>query len=110
MLKTLILITPILAISLSGCISDPLVGKGPIKLSPNTQAGFEEYQKEFKPGHFAVAVDGGAYSYNYCRGRCTKSSKMHSIHRCEQYSDGVPCKIYGAKGKVVWERDAGANS
>lgn len=111
MFKNLAIIIPVVALSLSACLPrDPLVGTGPIELSRNTQNGFEKYQSEFKPGHFAVAVDGRAYSYNYCSGTCKKSSKMRSIYRCEQRSGGTPCKIYGAKGEVVWETDPEANS
>ena len=107
MLKSLTTILPIVALSLSACLpKDPSVGSGPIELSRNAQEGFEAYKKERSPGHFAVAVDGSTYAYNYCSaGRCYAGSKPAALHRCEQRSRGTPCKIYGSKGQVVWDRN-----
>jgi len=104
--------TPIVALSLSACmIKDPSVGTGPIELSSRVQQGFDAYQKERSPGHFAVSIDGQEAAYNYCPdGRCYAGSKPAAIYRCEERSDGVPCKIYGAKGAVVWDREAGSGS
>ncbi len=104
MRKILAMITPVLALSLSACLpQDPSVGTGPIELSRRVQLGFEAYQKERAPGHFAVSVDGQEAAYNYCPdGRCLAGSKPEAIHRCEKRSGGTPCKIYGAKGEIVW--------
>ncbi len=89
----------------AGCLPpDPTVGRGAITLSPGVQQGFEQYQNERSPGHFAVSADGRYAHYNYCPdGRCLRGSKTQAIHACEKGSKGSPCKIYGAHGKVVWE-------
>ena len=110
MLRTVAFIIPVIFLSLSACLPrDPSVGVGPIELNQRVQRGFENYQKERSPGHFAVAVDGNYYAYNYCSaGRCIAGSKPSAIHRCEERSNGVPCKIYGAKGEVVWDKTAQA--
>lgn len=112
MLKTLAIVAPVIALSVSACLPrDPSVGTGPIELSRNVQRGFEAYKAERAPGHFAVAVDGSTYAYNYCsEGRCLKGSKASSIYRCEQRSNGKPCKIYGSKGQVVWEVNPATDS
>ena len=106
MLKGFTMALAISSLSLGACVQDPSVGTGPIELSPRVQAGFEAYQKERSPGHFAVSIDGQDAAYNYCPdGRCIRGSKMDAIHRCEK-SSGRTCKIYGANGKVVWDYDA----
>ncbi len=107
MLRKVAIATSIATLSLGACVlNDPLVGSGPIELSRVVQRGFERYQDERSPGHFAVSADGSTYSYSYCsEGRCLKSSKNHSIYRCEQRSQGTPCKIYGVHGKIVWRAD-----
>ena len=112
MLKQMAALTSIAMFTLSACvINDPLVGSGPLELSRGVQRGFERYQNERSPGHFAVSLDGRTYSYNYCPdGRCLQSSKNRSIYRCEQRSEGVPCKIYGAHGNVVWRAEDDADS
>ncbi|MGI9493596.1 MAG: hypothetical protein ACR2QF_14460 [Geminicoccaceae bacterium] len=111
MLARLAVTAVMIALSLSACVRDPSVGTGPIELSPRVQAGFEAYQKERAPGHFAVSIDGEEAAYNYCPdGRCVRGSKTEAIHRCEKRSGGMTCKIYGANGEVVRARDADAGS
>ena len=104
MLKSIIVITPLLGLGLTGCLGqDPLVGKGAVNLSPGVQAGFEQYRNERTPGHFAVSADGRYAHYNYCpEGRCLRGSKNDVIYACEERSKGSPCKIYAAYGEVVW--------
>ncbi|MEM8951774.1 MAG: hypothetical protein AAGA21_14570 [Pseudomonadota bacterium] len=89
----------------SGCLGpDPLVGKGAVNLSPVVQKGFEQYQQERSPGHFAVSADGRYAQYNYCPdGRCLRGLKNSVIHSCEKRSKGSPCKIYAAYGEIVWQ-------
>ncbi len=96
------------SVSLSAyLIQDPLVGTGPIELSPGVQQGFEQDQKERAPGHFAVSTDGSYASYNYCPdGRYFRGLKPDAIHYCEKGSSSVPCKIYGAHGEAVWNTEA----
>ena len=103
MMKTAI-VTLALGTLVSGCLGpDPLVGKGAINLSPGVQSVFEQYKEKRSPGHFAVSANGRWAHYNYCPdGRCYRGSKNSVIYRCEQGSNGSPCKIYAAYGEVVW--------
>jgi hypothetical protein len=93
---------------LVGCntVVDPSVGQGPIALSAQTQEAFADYQARQTPRYFAVSTDGEAYYYSYCdAGRCLRQAKTKVIDQCERYSNGVPCKIYGSQGAVVWAHD-----
>ena len=84
-------------------IMDPTIGKGPISLSADAEAAFADYQARQKPRYFAVSADGSAYFYSYCDvSRCLRQAKTKVIEKCESFSNGVPCKIYGSQGKVVW--------
>ena len=91
--------------ALVGCsgVIDPTVGQGPITLSAYAEEGFAEYQARVTPRYFAVSEDGQAYYYSYCDvGRCLKQVKTQVIRKCELHSEGVPCKIYGSHGRIVW--------
>jgi uncharacterized protein RhaS with RHS repeats len=93
---------------LAGCADmiDSSVGKGPITLSADAEQAFAEYQAKRTPRYFAVSADGEAYYYSYCdSGRCLRQVKTKVIERCESFSDGVPCKIYGSQGNIVWTTD-----
>jgi hypothetical protein len=93
------------SVVLAGCgtVIDPSVGQGPIALSAQTQKAFAEYKARQTPRYFAVSTDGEAYYYSYCdAGRCLRQAKTKVIEQCERYSAGVPCKIYGSQGAVVW--------
>ncbi|MGI9421021.1 MAG: hypothetical protein ACR2RA_24615 [Geminicoccaceae bacterium] len=90
---------------LSGCagLTDPSVGQGPIALSAEAEQAFADYQAKAKPRYFAVSADGSAFYYSFCDvERCLRQVKTKVIQKCETYSNGVPCKIYGSHGKVVW--------
>lgn len=90
---------------LVGCggVIDPAVGQGPITLSSDVEKGFAEYQARNAPRFFAVSTNGNAFYYSFCDvGRCLKQVKTQVIRKCESYSGGVPCKIYGSRGEVVW--------
>ncbi len=94
--------------TLLGCntVIDPSVGQGPIALSTQTQKAFTEYKAQQKPRYFAVSTDGEAYYYSYCdSSRCLRQAKTKVIDQCERYSNGVPCKIYGSQGAIVWARN-----
>lgn len=112
MFKSFAVMAPIAALMLTACLpKDPSIGTGPIELSRRVQQGFTAYQKERSPGHFAISIDGKEAAYNYCPdGRCYAGSKPAAIHRCEERSDGIPCKIYGAKGVVVWDDETEGSS
>ncbi len=92
----------------SGCLPpDPNVGKGPITLSPQTQANFEAYKATRGPGFFVVTEDGKGSFYNYCSsGRCYRTSSNEVIYRCEKEAGGRDCKVYASKGNVVWQTEA----
>lgn len=107
-----VIVTTIMGVAVSGCLpSDPTVGKGRITLSPQVQAGLEQYHDERSPGHFAVSADGRYARYNYCpEGRCYRGSKNAIIHACEKNSQGSPCKIYAAYGQVVWQNPDGQDT
>ena len=84
-------------------INDPTIGRGPISLSADVEAAFADYQARQKPRYFAVSADGSAYYYSYCDvSRCLRQVKTKVIEQCESFSNGIPCKIYGSQGKVVW--------
>ena len=100
-----IISTIALSLSLIACaqVMDPTIGKGPISLSSDVEAAFAEYQARQKPRYFAVSADGSAYYYSYCDvSRCLRQVKTKVIEKCESFSNGSPCKIYGSQGKVVW--------
>jgi len=92
----------------AGCSNiDPSVGTGPITLGPASEKAFTDYQAKPFPRYFALSEDGSAFFYSYCSGnQCLRSAKTQVIHQCETYSDGIPCKIYASKGKVVWAVDS----
>ena len=103
------LIVALVSVALFGCntVIDPSVGRGPIALSAQTQKAFAEYQARRTPRYFAVSADGKAYYYSYCdAGRCIRQAKTKVIDQCEHYSNGIPCKIYGSQGAVVWADDS----
>lgn len=97
-------------VTLAGCaaaITDPSVGRGPIALSADAEKAFVDYQAKQTPRYFAVSTDGQAYYYSYCNvGRCTRQVKTSVIRKCESFSNGVPCKIYGSHGSVVWDQES----
>ncbi len=91
--------------TLAGCtgIIDQSVGQGPISLSEDAEKAFAAYQSKQTPRYFAVSSDGQAYYYSYCDvGRCRRQAKTKVIEQCESFSNGLPCKIYGSQGAVVW--------
>lgn len=90
---------------LAGCaeFADPTVGEGPITLSSRAEQAFADYQAKPKPRYFAVSEDGSAFFYSYCDvERCLRQVKSKVVDKCESYSNGVPCKIYGSHGQIVW--------
>lgn len=92
-------------LALGGCadFADPTIGKGPVKLSDGATKAFTDYQARQVPRFFAVSTDGKAFFYSFCdAGRCIRQAKTQVIDKCETFSNGVPCKIYASRGKVVW--------
>jgi hypothetical protein len=95
------------AATIAGCaIRDPSVGTGPITLSADAERAFDQYRAKETPRYFAVSEDGLAYYYSYCdAGRCLRQPKTQVVRKCESYSEGVPCRIYGSQGNIVWAKD-----
>ncbi|MEZ5930349.1 MAG: hypothetical protein R3F54_00035 [Alphaproteobacteria bacterium] len=95
----------VVGVMLAACaeITDPSVGEGPITLSADAQQAFADYQALPNPRYFAVSENGDAYYYSYCDAtRCLRQAKTKVIERCETFSNGAPCKIYGSHGTIVW--------
>ncbi|MGI9487806.1 MAG: hypothetical protein ACR2RF_18380 [Geminicoccaceae bacterium] len=95
--------------TLVGCagIVDPAIGRGPLSLSDDAEKAFAEYQTKRTPRYFAISSDGQAYFYSFCdSGRCIRQPKTKVIEKCETYSNGLPCKIYGSQGAVVWSDES----
>lgn len=92
-----------------------LYGSGPIKLSPAAQAGLEEHLADRRSMYFAVSVDGKAWGASVCTSTVSASycidagSARIAIRACEKASNGVPCKIYAKRKKIVW-KDASITS
>ena len=80
---------------------------GALKLAPAVEALFNTYLNKPMPGVFAVSVDGRAASYNFCHVAiiCAERRKVerHALERCRARSEGVPCRVYAWRGKVVWK-------
>ena len=92
----------------AGCqTTSDLDGSGPIELSYSNRALFDRYLKERRPLAFAVAVDGrSGASYQYCPDLACGSettAPYRAIQSCEQQSNGVACKLFARKWKIVWE-------
>ena len=84
-----------------------LTASGDLKLSSGVQALLGSYMTKPMPGAFAVSVDGRAASYNYCFVAVSRARRRlverEALDSCRGYSDGVPCKIYAWRGKIVWD-------
>ena len=84
------------------------VGSGPITLSPVIQNYFDKYLANHG-SIFAVAIDGrSGLNYYYCPDvQCREhvGERQLVIDGCEEISQGVPCKIYAVRDKIVWDFD-----
>jgi tetratricopeptide (TPR) repeat protein len=85
---------------------DPDFGSGPITLSPQVKASFEEYKARDAPTYFVVTESGlGAY-YLYCvEGfNCTfPTARRQALDQCRRHYPGEECKIYAVRRSVVWQ-------
>ncbi len=91
-----------------------MIGKGEIDLGYDVNKAYVKYL-DSKPTAFAVTTDGKtSWGYYYCESiRCreTKAQAMYSaIKLCEQYSNGMSCKIYAIGQDVVWKTNTSPNS
>jgi hypothetical protein len=86
-------------------VQDPHVGSGPITLSPNVKASFEEYKARDAPIYFVVTESGLGSFYVYCEGgfNCTGSSaRLHALDQCRRSHPDEECKVYAMGRRVVW--------
>ena len=96
----------LLFLSASCGIKDPDFGSGPITLSPQARASFEEYKARNAPIYFVVTESGVGSYYVYCQGgfNCTyPTARMHALDQCRRYYPGEECKIYAVRRSVVWQ-------
>src|SRR4051812_21718271 len=88
--------------SLIACRQD-YIGQGPITLSPELRAYYDEYRAKMNPGAFAISKDGEAAAYSYCPefGGCRGSEISGALASCRRRAFS-PCYIYDIDGRVVW--------
>ena len=94
-------------VPLGACQTDSNAGSGPLTLTPDIQALFIQYKKETSPVAFAVSINGRSANYRYCPDAWDachfENSQAKAIERCQEFSGGVPCKIYAIERTVVWK-------
>lgn len=109
-----VLLLVITGLALAACqTTGSTVGSGPIKFSPQMQHYVDQYMNSSDPvAHLAVAVDGkSGIFYFYCPDvGCRDASAIEAIYKCEEYTNGVPCKIYANRKKVLWKFDVSEDS
>ena len=87
-------------------IRDPDFGSGPITLSPQVKASFEEYKARDAPTYFVVTENGLGSHYVYCYGgfNCTyPTARMQALAQCRRNYPGEECRIYAVRRSVVWQ-------
>jgi hypothetical protein len=85
---------------------DPDFGAGPITLSPQVRASFEEYKARDAPAYFVITESGLGSYYVYCSGgfNCTyPAARMQALAQCRNHYPGEECKIYAVRRSVVWQ-------
>lgn len=101
----------VFALLLAGCqtTGSSTIGSGPITLSSKNQNHFENYLSNHGM-MFAVAIDGrSGMQYYYCptvKCRDRVGQRKLTIDGCEKRSNGVTCKIYAIRDRIVWDFDA----
>lgn len=89
---------------LSSCQTNSTYGEGPISLSYNANNGFQAYLTTAEKGFFAVSTDGKTYGYSFCpESLCTEDAGAVALRSCRNRSKGVPCKVYAAGDRIVWQ-------
>lgn len=98
-----VLATPLI----TGCVTDPDYGQGPLSLSFRVKAMFDEYSRLSNPFAFAVSIDGNYAGWTYCSqgvaGTGCQATPHAAVSYCESASRGIPCKIYAVGRNVVWQ-------
>jgi hypothetical protein len=85
---------------------DSDVGSGPITLSPQVKASFEEYKTLDAPTYFLVTESGLGSYYLYCVGgfNCkVPQARMQALAQCRRHYPGEECKLYAVGRVVVWQ-------
>ena len=99
---------------LTGCAEVSSGEQPATPLPPGLQPQFEAYMNKVNRGAFAVSVDGSAAGWSFCPqyAGCGQRNEFErvALEGCRSISNGVPCKIYAWRGKVVWKGEAPAPS
>lgn len=99
----------ILAVGLAACAGpdDQRIGQGPITLSPQVEAAFEEYLTLDYPRVFAVDKAGRSAGYVFYPPLSERhrpgALRQMAINECEEQSKGAPCYIYAIRREIVWK-------
>lgn len=92
---------------ITGCVTDPDYGQGPLSLSYRVKANFDEYLRLSNPFTFAVSIDGNYSGWTYCpqgvAGTGCQATPHAAVSYCESASRGIPCKVYAVGRNVVWQ-------
>jgi len=76
----------------------------PLIISGSLKEAFEEYKKEFNPGHFAISEDGQFAAWTTCpEVKCAPGSRQQALALCQSKSGEIPCKIFAAGHAIVWD-------
>jgi len=60
---------------------------------------------------FTISTDGKyAHYFNCPNFRCANLEASHAIRSCQKKSNGVPCRVFALKRKVVWQGEIGNNN
>jgi hypothetical protein len=85
---------------------DADVGSGPITLSPQVKASFEEYKARDAPIYFVVTESGVGSQLSVLRGRLqlqSSEARMQALAQCRSHYPGEECKLYAIGRVVVWQ-------
>lgn len=79
----------------------------PFPLPLHIRTLFNEYTHKHNLGAFAISLDGRAAGYVYCQvaqvcGRRGRTERA-AVDRCLGVSNGVRCRVYAWRGKIVWD-------
>ena len=82
------------------------VGDGPIKLSHGVAQALEAYLVDNRSIGMAVSIDGRHLSWYYCDHSTAIGCLMSNakiVYRCEQRSNGVPCRMFAKYTQLTWQ-------
>ncbi len=106
---SLFLLSLVLVMGVGACQTFVRNGKGPITLSPQPFAHFENYKKRPRPGYFALANDGKSAHYSYClidwTVGCIDDGGDLALTGCDRRAKarGVECSLFANELQIVWD-------